>query len=177
MGRSRRPWGWHRLHSSTAVQLVADADLSPGAFVFDIGAGTGAITLPLIEADARVVAIEAHPGRAALLSALVGDRASVVPIDAADMVVPQRPFHVVANPPYAITSSLIGRLLARRSGLVRAHLVVQRQAAVRWRDAIVSTPRWSSRFDAELGRSIPRRSFHPPPRVDSRVLVIERRRR
>ena len=177
MGRSRRSWGWHQLQPAAAVRLVADADLSSGMLVFDIGAGTGAITLPLVETGARVVAIEAHAGRAARLAELVGGRASVVRCDAEQMFLPRRPFHVVANPPYSITSSLLGRLLERRSGIVRAHLVLQRQAAVRWCDAINSTPRWSRRFHAELGRPIARRDFRPPPRVDSRVLVVARRRR
>jgi 23S rRNA (adenine-N6)-dimethyltransferase len=125
----------------------------------------------------RVVAIEANRGRAARLGDLVGDRVKVVRVDAEEMYLPRRPFHVVANPPYSITSCLVPLLLQPGSRLVRAHLVLQRQAAARWCDAVNSTPRRARRFDAHLGRRIARRSFDPPPKVDSRVLVIERRSR
>jgi 23S rRNA (adenine-N6)-dimethyltransferase len=133
--------------------------------------------LPQIEAGARVIALEVNHGRAARLAALVGDDAKVVRVDAREMYSPQRPFRVVANPPYSIASDLLRLLLCRSSRLVRAHLVFQRQAAARWRDAVNSTPRWARRFEASLAQPIPRRSFDPPPNVDSRVLVIERRRR
>jgi 23S rRNA (adenine-N6)-dimethyltransferase len=177
VGRSRRSWGWYRLDPAVAGQLAADANLPIGALVLDIGAGEGAITLPLVEAGARVVAIEANRGRAARLGDLVGDRVKVVRVDAEEMYLPRRPFHVVANPPYSITSCLVPLLLQPGSRLVRAHLVLQRQAAARWCDAVNSTPRRARRFDAHLGRRIARRSFDPPPKVDSRVLVIERRSR
>ena len=177
MGRSRRSWGWHQLDPAFAAQLVADADLPPDALVLDIGAGEGAITLPLVEAGARVVAIEANRGRAARLGDLVGDRAKVVRVDAGEMYLPRRPGHVVANPPYSITSCLVPLLLQPGSRLVRAHLVLQRQAAARWCDAVVHTPRFSRRFAAQIGRPIPRREFDPRPRVDSRVLILERRQR
>jgi 23S rRNA (adenine-N6)-dimethyltransferase len=144
--------------------------------VLDIGAGTGALTVPLLETGARVIAVEAHPGRARALSERFGDDVIVVRADAADLRLPRRPFHVVSNPPFAITSALMRRLLHRGSRLATAHLVLDQRAARRW--ASVEAPgagRWGRAFEVTVGRRLPRSAFRPPPRVGVVVVRIVRR--
>lgn len=176
MGGPRQAWGWHQLDPSWAQRLVEDAGVCAGDLVLDIGAGLGAITDPLLTAGARVVAVEAHPGRAAQLRERYGDRAVVVRADAADLRLPRRPFHVVANPPYAITSALMRRLLHRGSRLLSAHLVLQEHAAQRWvGPQAPAAGRWQQVFEPKLGPRLPRRAFRPPPKVPSRVLSLQRR--
>lgn len=174
-GSSR--WGWHRLAPTWAAQVVADADVSPGDLVVDIGAGTGAVTAPLVAAGARVIAVELHPQRLAVLrDRFADDDVTIVRADAADLRLPRRPFRVVANPPFAVTSQLLKRLLGPGSHLVRADLVVQRAAAHRW--AAGRAPgagRWARDYDVGLGRPIPRRAFTPRPPLDCRTLVVSRR--
>jgi 23S rRNA (adenine-N6)-dimethyltransferase len=170
-----RRWGWHQLEPRWAARFVADAALPPGALVLDLGAGLGALTGPLVAAGARVLAVEAHPGRARRLRERFGDDVVVLPVDLADLHLPVRPFHVVANPPFAETSPLLRRLLAPGSRLVSARLVLQAPAVRRW--AAPDAPgarRWSRTFSVTAGPPVPRRAFHPPPRVDARVLVITR---
>lgn len=171
-----RPWGWHALAPRWAEQLVADSGVGRGALVLDVGAGTGAITGPLLDAGARVVAVEAHPGRARTLRQRFGDRLVVVQADARDLRLPTRGFHVVASPAYDTTTALLKRLLHPGSRLLTAHLVLQDGAARRWvgPDA-PGAGRWTSNYEAGLGRRVPRRAFTPPPRVDSRVLTLHRR--
>ena len=53
-----RRWGWHALDGRAAARLVAAAGIRPGDLVVDAGAGTGALTAPLVAAGARVVAVE-----------------------------------------------------------------------------------------------------------------------
>ncbi|MEO1063175.1 MAG: rRNA adenine N-6-methyltransferase family protein [Actinomycetota bacterium] len=176
MARSTRAWGWHELDPRWAQRLVAESDLRPHALVLDVGAGRGAITAALLDADARVVAFELHRARHALLVERFGDTARIVRADVADLRLPRRPFHVVANPPFAVSSALLRRLLAPGSRLVSAHLVLQHQAAARWAGpGAPGAGRWSKRFRVELGRRLPRRAFSPPPRVDARLLHIRRR--
>ena len=168
----RRPWGWHRLDSEWAQRIVAEAGVRPGELVVDLGAGTGALTVPLLDAGARVIAVELHPGRAHQLSAKVADRpATVLQCDLAKFVPPGRPFRVVASPPYALTAVVCG-LLARATFLTAADLVLQRAVARRIQAGQQAGLR---RFRAEPGLSLPRNAFTPPPPVDSAVIRLRRR--
>ena len=168
-GRSGRAWGWHRLDDEWAARVVAAAGVRPGELVLDIGAGEGALTAHLVRAGARVVAVELNPRRADVLRERFPG-ITVLQADAASIRLPGRPFRVVANPPYGISSSLLRTLLAPGSRLVAADLVLQR-AVVR-KHASGS----ARRFSLSVGLLLPRRAFLPPPRVDSAVLVVRRRR-
>jgi 23S rRNA (adenine-N6)-dimethyltransferase len=172
-----RRWGWHQLSAEWAERLVAEASIEAGDLVLDVGAGRGALTGPLLDAGARVVAIEAHPERAHYLRQRFGRRIVVVQADAGDLRLPRRPYHVVASPPFGVTGALLERVLQRGSRLRAAHMVLQEQAAVRWAGpAAPAAARWSATFVPSLGAKVPRRAFTPPPRVNARVLVIQRHR-
>ena len=173
----RRGWGWHRLDDVWAARLVSAAALGPGALVLDVGAGTGALTAPLIAAGAKVVAIELHPARLdALRTRFAADPVTVVRADATDLRLPRRPFHVVANPPYGVAHRLLCRLVAPGSRLVTAHVVVPRGVANLWASGRANgSGRWLRQFDASIGLRLPRRAFVPPPHTDSATLVIRRR--
>jgi 23S rRNA (adenine-N6)-dimethyltransferase len=149
---------------------VAQAAIRPGELVLDIGAGHGALTGPLVAAGARVIAVELDAGRAEQLRRrFAADPVTVLPIDAADLRLPRRPFRVVANPPFAITSLLLRALLARGSAMVGADLVLQRAAVSRYASATI-TRRWH----AEMGLRLTRTAFHPVPTVDAAVLRLRR---
>jgi 23S rRNA (adenine-N6)-dimethyltransferase len=176
-GHARPPWGWHCLDRRWARVIVSDAGVQRGDLVLDIGAGSGALTAPLVSSGARVVAVELHPARARQLRDRYEHRpVTVVQADAIDLRLPRRPFHVVANPPFGITTALLRRLLSPGSRLVSAHVVVPRHVARRWvgPDA-PGRARWSHTFAISTGRPIPSHAFHPPPPRDSIVLVIHRR--
>jgi 23S rRNA (adenine-N6)-dimethyltransferase len=125
----RRPWGWHRLDPDWAERIVASAAIRPGELVVDLGAGVGALTLPLLEAGARVIAVELHAGRARRLREKVSDHAaSVVECDLVNFVPPGRPFG--ANPPYALTAAVLA-LIAHARHVTAADLVLQRAVVAR----------------------------------------------
>ena len=105
-------WGWNQLDSRWARRVVLDAGVVPGDLVLDVAAGTGAMTHALVGAGARLLAIELDPQRAASLSRL-----------------PRRPFKVVSNLPFGITTSLVKRLISPGSRLIRAELLVPWHAA------------------------------------------------
>ena len=151
--------------------MVADADVRAGQYVVDIGAGKGALTKHLVAAGARVLAVEPHPARAsALEERFAGDPVRVLRVDARELVLPRRPFRVVASPPYAISSELLRKLLSGRSGLFAADLVLQRAVVRRFSEPSRVPRGWR----AHIGRKLPRAAFRPAPQVDSAVLVVRR---
>lgn len=143
--------------------------------MLDIGAGRGVITAHLIAAGAQVVAFELHPQRAQHLGARFGGGVvRVVRADATDLRLPRRPFRVVANPPFAITTALLRRLVAPGSRLVRADLVVPFHVARRWVEGPApGERRWRTVFETRVGARVPSHAFSPPG-PPSAVLVVER---
>ena len=168
--RSPRPAGRHHLKPAEARRLVERAGIRAGDLVVDLGAGHGAITAPLVEAGARVLAVELDRRAVRVLQARFAgvDAVTVVHADLLSVRLPGRPFRVVANLPFATTSDAMRRLLDPRLALQRADLVLQRAAARRWAGAGGRT------FAVHVDGNVDRRAFEPPPKVDAAVLVARR---
>lgn len=171
-GNSRRAWGWHPLSDQWAVRVVAAAGIRAGQLVLDIGAGTGALTAPLVGSGARVIAVEPHQRRAQYLhDRFTGTVVTVVAADALTLPLPHRSFRVVANPPFSMSTALLRLLLSPHSRLVAADLVLQRalvrrlvhegHAGRRWvlREGLALTP---TGFPARAPRRRVR-ARHPAP--------------
>lgn len=178
----QNPAGAHFLTDRRlADELVRASGAGTGDLVFDLGAGYGALTGPLARSGARVIAIEIDPVLAERLrrrfsaEPLVG----VVQADLRKVPLPRRPFHVVASPPFALTTFLCRRLLGDRSvRLAGAELVLEwgaakRLASSRPRDR--EAARWAARYQMRLVRRVPSASFSPPPSSDAAYLQIRPR--
>jgi 23S rRNA (adenine-N6)-dimethyltransferase len=153
--------------------VVEAADIRRDELVVELGAGDGALTVPLARTGARVIAVELHPGRAERLRDRVRDLdVRVAEMDATDFRYPRRPVRVVANPPFGLASGLI-RAAIGQPGVVALDLVLPRAVALRWADGRL---RASRRFHGRLGPVVPRRAFSPVPRVDCAVLQLRRGR-
>jgi 23S rRNA (adenine-N6)-dimethyltransferase len=153
--------------------VVEAAGIRRGDLVVELGAGDGALTVPLARTGARVIAVELHPGRADRLRARVRDLdVRVAEMDATAFRYPRRRIRVVANPPFGIASSLI-RAAIGQPGVMALDLVVPRSVALRWADG---GQRAARRFQGWLGPAVPRRAFSPAPRVDCAVLHLRRQR-
>jgi 23S rRNA (adenine-N6)-dimethyltransferase len=157
-------WGWHPLTPEWADRVVGASPVRPGDVVVDLGAGDGALTVPLARAGCRVLAVELHPGRASALRERVDrSRVAVIELDLDEFRWPGHPFRVVANPPYAGINALVRRLLAVRQ-LRSADLVVAdgpaRGLLQRYGDRLA------------LGLRVPPHAFRNPPSSSARVLHI-----
>jgi 23S rRNA (adenine-N6)-dimethyltransferase len=158
-------------------RLLACARVQPGDLVIDAGAGTGGITAALVAAGACVIAVELHPKRAAhLRSRFARCPVTVVQADVADLWLPHRRFHVVANPPFGAVTALMRRLVVRGSRLERATLVVPGHVGARWTSPTApGVSRWGATFDSRLVGTVPSHAFRPPAPRSARILVVERR--
>ncbi len=177
----RRAYGENFLASSAlAAQLVREAKVVRTDFVLEVGAGGGILTAELARRARKVEAIELDPAWAGRLRKRFAGcrRVEVIEGDALRVPLPEEPFRVVANAPFAVTTALLRRLLDDpRTPLTRADLVLQwevaRKRAGRPRSSLSAS--WSPWWRFRLGRRLPRAAFRPPPAVDAGVLVVERR--
>lgn len=166
------------------ARRLAGLDLRSGEVVVDVGAGTGAVAIPLARAGANVVAIERDRRCVAELQrrvehAGVGARVRIRRADLREARWPQPPYRVVASPPYALTTSLLARLLDDPPrGPERADLLLQWEVARKRAAQPPTTLRsaaWAPWWRFELGERVSRRAFRPVPATDSAWLTIIRR--
>ena len=173
-GSQARPRGRHALRSRAfADELVRDAGVAPGTLVLDLGAGSGVLTRALAAAGARVRAVELDVAALRQLEARFGSdsRVEVVQGDATTVPLPDEPFAVVANLPFAAGTAILRRLLgdpaARLSQLdaiVEWGLAAKRTAV--WPSTLLGCI-WGARYELSLVRRVSRACFAPPPSVDA----------
>jgi 16S rRNA (adenine1518-N6/adenine1519-N6)-dimethyltransferase len=88
-------------------------------------------------------------------------------------------YKVVANIPYYLTSNLIRVLSESANPPAQAALLVQKEVAERVaaRPGDMSLLSVSAQFywEISLGREVPAELFTPPPKVDSRILIMKYR--
>ncbi|WP_129662481.1 rRNA adenine N(6)-methyltransferase family protein [Phytoactinopolyspora endophytica] len=174
--------GIHILRDHAVVRrLIRSASPGTEDLVLEFGAGTGVLTSAIADTGARVIAIERNPSFVRRLERRfeLSDNVRIVQVDAREAPLPRRQYAVVANIPYAISTSLLRRLLTpAETSLEAADLVVEwgfakRVTADQPRDYEIAW--WQLRYQISIVRRIPRRSFSPEPSVDSAHLAIRRR--
>ncbi|WP_116948826.1 ribosomal RNA small subunit methyltransferase A [Jiangella endophytica] len=174
--------GIHLLRDpSVSARMVRSSGAGPGDLVMELGAGLGALTATLAATGARVIAVERDPRFVAKLERRFAgdDGVRVVEADARTVMLPHRPYAVVANIPYAISTALLRRLLDPDTTSIRsADLLVEWGFAKRMTD---DRPRdlevawWQARFELSVAGRVRPGSFRPAPSVDSAHLVVRRR--
>ena len=128
--------GQHLLKNPPVTQaMIEKAALRASDVVLEVGPGTGNLTLKLLEAAKRVVAVEHDPRMVVeLQKRLHGtDLLHKLQLIHSDFMKIELPFFnlCVANIPYQISSPLVFKLLGHQSKFRCAILMVQREFAQR----------------------------------------------
>jgi 23S rRNA (adenine-N6)-dimethyltransferase len=179
--RTRAALGQNLFASDAPARFLARvADVRPGDRVYDLGAGTGRVTGPLLAAGARIVAVERDANLVGKLrERFEGAPVSIVEADFGDVDF-EPPFKVVASPPFNRGADIVRRLLFATPSPEAAALVLQREAAERFAGARRTTPvslmarPW---FNLDVVYGLRRGDFVPVPGVEVAVLRIRRRAR
>lgn len=180
--RFQRRFGQNFLADPEALdRLVAALEVRPGDRLVEVGPGLGALTRPLAERAAAVVAIEIDPTAVAALRLTLRGLGNVRVVKGDVLRQPlaglfDPPYRVVGNIPYNLTGALLVHVLEQAPAPERVDLVVQREVAER----IAAPPGdWSLATLAvrvfgtpEMGIGIPRHAFLPPPSVASALVTI-----
>lgn len=147
----------------------------------DIGAGFGALTLPLAKTREQVWAVENDHQLAAKLRRRAQTRSNITVFeqDILQMHLPRVPFDVVANIPFAISTEILGKLMdIPTTPFQKAVLITKLGTARRFTHNRISTARllsWRIWFELELLQSISPQSFSPAPQVAAAILQIRRK--
>ncbi len=189
--RPTQTLGQNFLHDANTIRrIVRTAGLRPGDVVLEIGPGLGSLTLGLLPAAERVVAVEIDPRLAARLPRTVAERApgragrlEVVTADAlAVRELPgPPPAALVANLPYNIAVPVLLHLLELLPSLDRALVLVQAEVAERLAappgTRAYGVPSVKAAWYGEVRRAgaVGRTVFWPEPNVDSGLVALVRR--
>jgi 16S rRNA (adenine1518-N6/adenine1519-N6)-dimethyltransferase len=175
--------------AGTVSRITALADLGPDDVVLEVGPGFGSLTLPLLAASRRVIAIELDRALAAELPVTVAARApqlagrlDVVTADAARVgqLPGEPPTVLVANLPYNASVPVVLHLLATVPTLARGLVMVQAEVADRMcappgsRTYGVPSAKLAWFATARRSGSVGRAVFWPVPRVDSGLVSLVR---
>lgn len=179
----KKSLGQHWLHDETALRAIVDAaELTADDTVLEIGPGLGTLTELLVERAGSVIAVEFDKALASELAERVpASNLEVKQGDILSLDFTSLPpdYKVVANIPYYLTSNLIRVLSETTNQPLVAILLIQQEVAERVTavpgDMSVLSVTAQYYWNVGIGFKVPARLFTPPPKVDSQVLLLERR--
>jgi len=176
------------IDANTVRRIVRVADMNPGDTVLEVGPGLGSLTLGLLEAGARVVAVEIDgrlaeqlPVTVAELAGEASERLQVLHEDAMRVVdAPGSPTRLVANLPYNISVPVLLHLLEHldslRSGVVMVQAEVGLRLAAEPGSKVYGSPSVKAAWYGSwrTAGTVSRQVFLPVPNVDSILVAFER---
>jgi 16S rRNA (adenine1518-N6/adenine1519-N6)-dimethyltransferase len=171
------------LHQATAEKIVGTINPGPGDVVVEVGAGLGALTLPLSKSGADIIAIELDQELAEFVRQEI--RQKSVTVECTDILKFNliklyqhfdKKLRIIGNLPYNISSPILFKLMDAAPCIQVAVLMLQDEVAER----VLAAPGGKeygilsvmARYHSEPRRvmRVKPSQFHPPPRVDSQVV-------
>ena len=163
-------------------EIVHAAELTPGEPVLEVGPGIGTLTQGLAQSGADVTAIELDRRLLEVLDTTLAsyDNVRIVHGDVLKLDVPtimnHKPFKVVANLPYYITTPIIMSLLESKLPIERLVVMVQKEVALRMvakpgtKDYGALSVAVQYYTEPDIVLDVPPKSFLPAPVVTSSVI-------
>ena len=165
-------------------EIVSAAEISAGDEVLEIGPGIGTLTQGLLEAGAKVTAVELDKKLPSVLAQTLAGyenfklvQGDILKVDVEKLMPPN--FKVVANLPYYITTQILLTLMEKKLPITKIVTMVQREVAERMIAAPCSkaygamTVAVQFRADVRIAFDVPPESFLPRPEVTSAVVVCD----
>ena len=163
-------------------EIVRAAELTPGEPVLEVGPGIGTLTQGLAQSGADVTAIELDRRLLEVLDTTLAsyDNVRIIHGDVLKLDVPtimnHKPFKVVANLPYYITTPIIMSLLESKLPIERLVVMVQKEVALRMvakpgtKDYGALSVAVQYYTEPDIVLDVPPKSFLPAPAVTSSVI-------
>jgi 16S rRNA (adenine1518-N6/adenine1519-N6)-dimethyltransferase len=175
----KKKWGQNFLRNRGAVAKIVEAiGAQADELILEIGPGEGVLTEKLVELPNELEAIEIDPDLERQLRIRFGDRVKLRHEDAVDAPLPERAFRAVGNLPYNVATPILRRVIAHPH-CRRAVFMLQKEVA----DRVVAKPGsdpygylslYVAMFaSARAIMTLDPRSFYPPPKVRSAVVVLD----
>jgi len=163
-------------------EIVHAAELTVGEPVLEVGPGIGTLTQGLAQSGADVTAIELDRRLLEVLDTTLAsyDNVRIIHGDVLKLDVPtimnHKPFKVVANLPYYITTPIIMSLLESKLPIERLVVMVQKEVALRMiakpgtKDYGALSVAVQYYTEPDIVIDVPPKSFLPAPAVTSSVI-------
>jgi 16S rRNA (adenine1518-N6/adenine1519-N6)-dimethyltransferase len=189
---TKKRLGQHLLRDpQVAAESLAALKWQPGEGILEIGPGLGALTQTLLETGADVLAIEIDATAVEALRRRFEGVANLHLLQAdvldcdlnaeAKKVFGDRPFHIAANLPYYITTPVLAQVLEcklpfKRMSVLTQYEVAQRLASEPGKKDYAAISILAQYYaQVTLLRKVLPGAFTPPPKVDSALVLFERR--
>lgn len=184
----KKSLGQNFLKDQSALNKIVEAGkIALGETALEIGPGEGNLTKKLLEAGARVIAIEKDRRLIPILEKKFAPEISngkltliqsdILTVDLSRFAIQDSRFKIVANIPYYITGQILRKFLEGDCQPTRVVLLIQKEVAER----IVAKDEKESLLSISVkvyGQPkilgiVKAGAFSPSPKVDSAILVIE----
>jgi 16S rRNA (adenine1518-N6/adenine1519-N6)-dimethyltransferase len=188
----RKALGQHFLRSRSVLKMILRTiNPQPDDLIIEIGSGKGILTLPLAKKAGKVIAIEKDRSlipalrRKDIPHLLILEK-DVLKVDFQQLLKEEKGpctrVKLVGNLPYSISSPLLFNILHERGFFSECVFLLQKEVAQR-----VSAEPGSKKFaplsiifqlyfSARIQAIIPPQAFSPPPRVESALISLQRRK-
>jgi 16S rRNA (adenine1518-N6/adenine1519-N6)-dimethyltransferase len=181
VSKPKKKWGQNFLRNRGAVEkIVAALEAEAEDVILEIGPGEGVLTDKLVALPNRVIAVEIDPQLAARLRAKYGERLELRHEDAVDAAYPEEAYRAVGNLPYNVGTPILRRVIAdphcRRAVFMLQKEVADRVAAKPDTEPYGFLTLYVQAYaSAKILMTLEPKSFYPPPKVRSAVVVLDPR--